>query len=233
MLSFFGKKGQLTKIPLLTLSKKVAFGSSTFGQQFWTAPSCPFLPNFWTGSGCPKVLSFFTADLKSHRHRWHTHQTQASRMLRWLPSLLLLAGSKRDTCLTPPTISSLGSLSMAAPGVDVLLPATALAVALVVLDEVQHDDVSLEVDPVDELPREKLPRSQRKNRDMKTCAWAQLLEDKDLDDSTSITSKHFRVDFRFTLPREGQSLARPVCLSYTLVQPERTRYRQIALPQTA
>ena len=34
------------------------------GQHFWTASSCPFLPNFVTGLGCPKVLSFFTADLK-------------------------------------------------------------------------------------------------------------------------------------------------------------------------
>ena len=68
------------------------------------------------------------------------HQAQASPMLRWLPSLLLLAGSRRGTCLTPPTNSSVGSLSMAAPGVDVLLPATVLAVALVALDEVQRDD---------------------------------------------------------------------------------------------
>ena len=51
-------------------------------------------------------------------------------------SLLLLAGRRRGTCSTPPTNSSLGSLSMAAPGVDVLLPATALTVALVALDEV-------------------------------------------------------------------------------------------------
>ena len=143
MLSFFGKKEQLTKIPLFTLSKKVTFGSSTFGQQFWTAPSCPFLPNFWTGSGCPKVLSFFTADLKFPENfatTDHTYQTQASPMLRWLSSLLLLAGSRRGTCLIPPTSSNLGALSMAASGVDVLLPATALALALVALDEVQRDD---------------------------------------------------------------------------------------------
>ena len=61
-------------------------------------------------------------------------------MLMWLPSLLLLAGSRRGTCLTPATNSSLGSLSMAAPGVDVLLPETVLTVALVALDEVQRDD---------------------------------------------------------------------------------------------
>ena len=53
----------------------------------------------------------------------------------------MLAGSRRGTCLIPPTKSSLGSLSMAAPDVDVLLPATALIVALVALDEVQRDDV--------------------------------------------------------------------------------------------
>ena len=58
----------------------------------------------------------------------------------WLPSLLLLAGSRCCTCLTPPTNSSLGSLSMAAPGVDVLLPATVFTVALVALNEVQRDD---------------------------------------------------------------------------------------------
>ena len=49
---------------------------------------------------------------------------------------------------------------------------------------------------MDKLLREKFTRSQRKNRDVKTCAWAQLLEDKDLDDSTSIAAKQFRVDFR-------------------------------------
>ena len=87
------------------------------------------------------------------------HQAQASPMLTWLPSLLLLAGSRRGTCLTLPTNSSLGSLSMAAPGVDVLMPATALAVALVALDEVQLDDFWLEVEPVDELPRQKLTKS--------------------------------------------------------------------------
>ena len=49
---------------------------------------------------------------------------------------------------------------------------------------------------MDDLPRQKLTRSQRKNRDVKTCAWVQLLKDKDLDDSTSITAKQFRGDFR-------------------------------------
>ena len=117
-------------------------------------------------------------------------------MLRWLLSLLLLAGSRRGTCLAPPTSSSLGSFSMAAPGVDDLSPVTALAVSLVSLDEVQRKDLSLEVEPVDELPREKLTRSQRKNKGVKTCAWPQLLEDKDRDDSTSITAKQFRVEFR-------------------------------------
>ena len=68
------------------------------------------------------------------------HQAQASPMLMWLPTLLLLAGSSRGTCLTPPIKSSMLSLSMAAPDVDVLLPATVLTVALVALDEVQRDD---------------------------------------------------------------------------------------------
>ena len=90
---------------------------------------------------------------------------------------------------------------------------------------------------MDEPPREKLTRSQRKNRDVKPCAWAQLLEDKDLGDSTSITAKQFRVDFRIPYSlhyqERGQSLFQPVCLSNTLVQPERTKYRQAALLQTA
>lgn len=89
---------------------------------------------------------------------------------------------------------------MAAAGMDALLPATALAVALVAVDEVQRNDLSqedlLEEDPANDLPRERLPRSQRQRKDVETCAWAQLLEDKDLEDSTSITAKQFRVDFR-------------------------------------
>ncbi|CAB1118961.1 unnamed protein product [Ectocarpus sp. CCAP 1310/34] len=81
-----------------------------------------------------------------------------------------------------------------------LLPARALAVALVAVDEVQRNDLSqqdlLEEDPASDLPFERLARSQRQRKDVETCAWAQLLEDKDLEDSTSITAKQFRVDFR-------------------------------------
>ena len=44
--------------------------------------------------------------------------------------------------------------SITVPGVDVLLPATTLTVALVALDEVQR-----KVEPVDELPREQLTKS--------------------------------------------------------------------------
>ena len=80
-------------------------------------------------------------------------------MLMWLTSLLLLAGSRRGTCLTPPTSTSLSSLSIAASSVDVLSPATALVVALVALHEIQRHDLSLEVQPVDALPREKLTKS--------------------------------------------------------------------------
>ncbi|CAN0312837.1 unnamed protein product [Ectocarpus sp. 4 AP-2014] len=83
---------------------------------------------------------------------------------------------------------------------DALLPATALAVALVAVDKVQRHDLSQqdlsEEDPAIDLPRERLTRSQRQRKDVETCAWAQLLEDKDLEDSTSITAKQFRVDFR-------------------------------------
>ncbi|CAB1099337.1 unnamed protein product [Ectocarpus sp. CCAP 1310/34] len=61
---------------------------------------------------------------------------------------------------------------MAETGVgDALLPATALAGALVALDE-------------------------RKRKEVEKCAWAQMLEDKDLEDSNSISSKQFRLDFR-------------------------------------
>ncbi|CAB1109823.1 unnamed protein product [Ectocarpus sp. CCAP 1310/34] len=121
-------------------------------------------------------------------------------MRKWLPSLALLAGSSSGACLTLTFNSSPGSLRMAAAGMDALLPATALAVALVAVDEVQRNDLSqedlLEEDPANDLPRERLPRSQRQRKDVETCAWAQLLEDKDLEDSTSITAKQFRVDFR-------------------------------------
>ncbi|CAB1115604.1 unnamed protein product [Ectocarpus sp. CCAP 1310/34] len=94
-------------------------------------------------------------------------------MWKWLPSLALLAGGGSATRLTPSYISSLGTLPMAETGVgDALLPATALlAVALVALDE-------------------------RKRKDVEKCAWAQIMEDKDLEDSNSITSKQFRLDFR-------------------------------------
>ncbi|CAB1104238.1 unnamed protein product [Ectocarpus sp. CCAP 1310/34] len=89
---------------------------------------------------------------------------------------------------------------MAAAGMDALLPATALAVALVAIDEAQRNDLSqqyfLEEDPANDLPRERLTRSQTQRKDVETCAWAQLLEDKDLEDSTSITAKQFLVEFR-------------------------------------
>ncbi|CAB1107062.1 unnamed protein product [Ectocarpus sp. CCAP 1310/34] len=39
-------------------------------------------------------------------------------------------------------------------------------------------------------------RGQRKRKDVETCAWAQMLEDKDLEDSNTITSKQFRLDLR-------------------------------------
>ncbi|CAB1111127.1 unnamed protein product [Ectocarpus sp. CCAP 1310/34] len=124
-------------------------------------------------------------------------------MWNWLPSLALLAGAGSATRLTPPYISSLGSLPMAETGVgDALLPATALlAVTLAALDKVQRNDLSQkdlleEEDRAPDLPRPKLNRGQRKRKDVEKCAWAQMLEDKDLDDSNSITSKQFRLDFR-------------------------------------
>ncbi|CAB1096709.1 unnamed protein product [Ectocarpus sp. CCAP 1310/34] len=120
-------------------------------------------------------------------------------MWEWLPSLELLAGGGSATRLTPPYISSLDSLPMAETGVgDALLPATALAVVLVALDEVQRNDLSQEEeeDRAPDLPRPKLSRGQRKRKDVEKCAWAKMLEDKDLEDSNSITSKQFRLDFR-------------------------------------
>ncbi|CAB1110291.1 unnamed protein product [Ectocarpus sp. CCAP 1310/34] len=105
-------------------------------------------------------------------------------MWKWLPSLALLAGAGSATCLTPPYISSPGdSLPMGETGVgDALLPATALAVALVALDEVQPNDLlqEEEEDRAPDLPRPKLSRGQRKRKDVQKCAWAKMSEDKDL-----------------------------------------------------
>ena len=164
------------------------------------SPMLSFFAKLLDRIGLSKSVVLFYSRAQIPPPQMLEHQAQASPTLMRLPSLLLHAGSRRGACLTPPTSSSLGSFSMAASSVDVLLPATALAVALVALHEIQRHDLSPEVKPVDELPREKLTRSHRKKRDVKTCAWAQLLEDKDLDDSTSITAKQFRVDFRIPYP---------------------------------
>ena len=85
---------------------------------------------------------------------------------------------------------------------------------------------------MDELPRDKFTRSQRKNRDVKTCAWARLLEDKDLYDSTSITAKQFRVDFRIPyglhcLERVNLSLNQCVCPTLWFNQSVQSTDRQI------
>ena len=104
------------------------------------SPILSFFAKLLDRVGLSKSVVLFYSRVQIPPPQMLEHQAQASPMLRWLPSLLLLAGSRRGTCLTPPTNSSLGSLSMAAPGVDVLLPATVLAVALVALDEVQRDD---------------------------------------------------------------------------------------------
>ena len=88
--------------------------------------------------GLSKSVVLFYSRVQIPPPQMLEHQAQASPMLMWLPSLLLLTGSRRGTRLTPPTTSSLGSLSMAVSSVDVLLPATALTVALVALNEVQR-----------------------------------------------------------------------------------------------
>ncbi|CAM9914786.1 unnamed protein product, partial [Pylaiella littoralis] len=66
-------------------------------------------------------------------------------------------------------------------GVDDLLPELALAAALTALHEVQQDDFlsDAEAEPDEEQPLEKRTRRQRKKKNIETCAWAQLLEDKD------------------------------------------------------
>ncbi|CBJ30444.1 transposon protein, putative, Pong sub-class [Ectocarpus siliculosus] len=82
-------------------------------------------------------------------------------------------------------------------GDDALLPATALAVALVALDEVQRNDLSQEEeDTAPDLTRPRLSRTQRQRKYVERCAWARMLEDKDLEESNSRTSKQFRLDFR-------------------------------------
>lgn len=85
-----------------------------------------------------------------------------------------------------------------------LLPEAAMAVAVPVLQHVQDDDASpdAELDDSDEeqLPRVKLARKKHKKRDVETCAWAQLLRDEDLKDSTTKTAKQFRQDFRIPYP---------------------------------
>ena len=102
------------------------------------SPILSFFAKLLDRVGLSKSVVLFYSRVQIPPPQMLEHQAQA--MLMWLPSLLLLAGSRRGTCLTPPTNSSLGSLSMAAPGVDVVLPATVLTVALVALDEVQRDD---------------------------------------------------------------------------------------------
>ena len=147
--------------PLLMLSKNVVLfcqkwttdqkttSYAVLKGHFWIAkkrttvldsPILSFFAKLLDRVGLSKSVVLFYSRVQIPPPQMLEHQAQASPMLRWLPSLLLLAGSRRGTCLTPPTNSSLGSLSMAAPGVDVLLPTTVLAVALVALDEVQRDD---------------------------------------------------------------------------------------------
>ena len=89
-------------------------------------------------------------------------------------------------------------------GGDDLVPEIALAAALVALEEVENDedddDMLSDAEPDEELLRVKHKRRHRKKRDVKSCAWAQLLVDEDLKDDTSITAKQFRGDFRLPYP---------------------------------
>ena len=82
-----------------------------------------------------------------------------------------------------------------ARGIDDLLPTAALAVAVAALEEDQRLD-----DLDGNTPRVKRTRRLGRKRDIGTCAWAQLLEDRDLLDPASITVKQFRTDFRVLHP---------------------------------
>lgn len=116
-------------------------------------------------------------------------------------SLLLLAGSRRATSLSLHANHAASRAMAASSGIDDLLPATALAVALVALDEVNRRNDALDIEIEEEQPpRVKLKRRQRRRKDIDTCAWAQLLEDEDLEDHTSISAKQFRTDFRLPYP---------------------------------
>lgn len=76
-----------------------------------------------------------------------------------------------------------------------------LAVLLAIMDEFDDDEDDLftaqsEMTP----PQAKRSRKQRRRRDVKTCAWAQLLEDPELNDPESMAAKEFRQDFRLPYP---------------------------------
>ena len=135
------------------------------------------------------------------QHTTTPHHTTTAATLAWLLSLLLLlAASQRGISISlPVTVTSAHQHPMSAVrGIDDLLPAAALAVALAALEEVKRQDLNDDMD--ENSPRVKLTRCPRKRRDSGTCGWAQLLKDKDLSDSTSITAKQFRTDFRLPYP---------------------------------
>lgn len=90
-------------------------------------------------------------------------------------------------------------MAAAAGDVDDLLPEVALAAALAAIDDCQEDFLS-DAEPEDEPVRTKFKRGRRKERDTKTCAWAQMLKDEDLKDGSSTAAKRFRQDFRVPYP---------------------------------
>ncbi|CAM9731337.1 unnamed protein product [Pylaiella littoralis] len=124
-----------------------------------------------------------------------------------LPSLLLLlllvVGGQRVASSSSPASSVHPIMSAAAEGrVKDLHPEVALAAALAALDDIQQDDMlsDAEAEPDEEPRREKRGRRKRRKNDTSTCAWAQVLEDEDLKDPTSIAAKKFREDFRVPYP---------------------------------
>ena len=179
------------KSGFLTQSKKGFFDSTFFDGEFRLADPVEKL-DFFDWIPCQSKNSVRKHDFLIPPHPTGTtahHSTAA--MPAWLLSLLLLlTASQRGAFLSPPASGKHHTLA-AARGIDDLLPTAALAVAVAALEEVQRLD-----DLDGNTPRVKRTRRLRRKREIGTCAWAQLLEDRDLLVPASITAKQFRTDIR-------------------------------------
>ena len=104
-----------------------------------------------------------------------------------------------SSSIPPSSVVALKPMAMSGGGVDDLLPEAALGVAFAVLHEVQQlrtmSDTDSDESDEEQPPRVKRTRKKHKRRDIETCAWAQLLRDEELKDSTTKTAKQFRQDF--------------------------------------